>query len=121
MQAIDSLLSQLDGETDLDEIRAAIADLIKTKIEAKKASLGYWELAHFTNAIGSLSLNVNSPTQPTYAGLRVCLLDLKKAISPEVRMPSEYDAIRKLADPISPDLLIESLSLVCQKISAQVS
>ncbi len=80
MRDIATLLQLIDHHGDLTEIRTGIADLIAHHLEAKRHALGYWQTAHFTNAIGSLSVNVHSPRQPTRLCLKSCLADLAKAI-----------------------------------------
>lgn len=88
MRDIATLLQQIDQHGDLTEIRTGIADLIAHHLEANRDALGYWQTAHFTNAIGSLSVNVHSPRQPTRLCLKSCLSDLEKAIN----TPDDADA-----------------------------
>jgi hypothetical protein len=61
-------------------------------------------------------MNVNSPSQPTYGGLRLCLYDLEKALTAHTVERTDYDAIRQMAAPISSSMLLETLATIRAQI-----
>jgi hypothetical protein len=83
MQTFDSLLLQLNDLQNISALRVELVLLIFQNLYLLKDSLDDWEKDHFGNAISSLALNVNSMQQPTNAWLRLCLIDLEKALTPK--------------------------------------
>lgn len=119
MDQIQSLIARVDQRDNLGDIRLEIIDVITHYLEQNKASLGYWELTHLTNALGSLSMNISASRQPTYGGLRLCLFDVEKAITAHTVERSEYDATRRMATPISPDMLMQTLMSLLARVTAR--
>jgi hypothetical protein len=117
-QKIDSLLRQLDTLESVPAIRVQIVDLIFENLDCRRVSLDEWEKVHFANAIGSLALNVNSLHQPTKAWLRLCLMDLGKALMPESERDSgalrQADAAN--AEGLSCEQLLEALDSIGRTI-----
>jgi hypothetical protein len=80
MPFADPVLRELDDIRNLGAIRSAIIRTIRLQLEYRRGALDEWETVHFTNAVSSLALNVNSLQQPTTAWLRLCLVDLETAL-----------------------------------------
>lgn len=112
MQEVDAILKRLNDQGDLGEIRLDIADLIADRLNQVRGSLGYWEKAHFANAIASLSRNINSRHQPTTSWLRHCLVNLEKALVPADQWNENYTPKNAELDAITFELLAEALDMV---------
>lgn len=112
MQKIEALLQQLDETCDPSGVRDAIADLIVTNLQAMKDSLGYWETAHFANAIAALALNTNALHQPTTAWLRLCLVDLEKVLVPESQRNENYLLKDKQLESLTYEQLMATIESV---------
>jgi hypothetical protein len=121
MDSIKTIFDQLDQNCDLHIVRCAIADLITHHLLRTKSSNNALALAHFTNAVGSLTLNINSSRQPTKAGLSVCLLDLEKAIEAIDHQNGAYDLRVKRAESVTYDMLIEAVCGIRAKALCQTS
>ena len=81
---------KIDGALQLE-----IADKILGLLEQRAESGSSWQEMLFvqaiTQAITGLSINVNSLSQPTEAGLATCLIGLRKAMTP-IKEPDYSDA-----------------------------
>ncbi len=115
MQNIESLLQQLDKDCDLAVMRNAIADLMIHHLEAMNHSLGYWETAHFANAIAALAMSMCQAHQPTTAWLRLCLVDLEKVLMP----PNRRHEDSLLQDKQLESLTYEQLMATIKSIRAK--
>lgn len=113
VQTLENLLTQLDKECDLGEIRSAIVDLIIHHLEARGSELDEHEMAHFVNAVGSLTHAVDSNQAPKAANFRVCLMDLQKAISLASNVSSENNRRPKIPHLVTYDLLMMA-ALACK-------
>jgi|SRR5882762_2527491 len=111
MREVDSLLKRLNNQGDLDEIRLDIADFITDRLRRVR-SLGYWEKAHFFNAIAALSRNINSSYQPTTSWLRRCLVHLEKAVLPADQRNENYTPRYAHFDALTFEQLAEALDMV---------
>ena len=114
MPNVDSILQQLDENRDIKEVRAAVADLIEHYLEALKGSLGYWEKAHIANAIAALAWNINSRHQPTSAWLRLCLVNVEKALVPANQRNENYTQRDKQLEALTYDKLTEDINSLRQ-------
>lgn len=112
MQEVDALLKRLNDQGDLGEIRLDIADLIADRLNQMRESLGYWEKAHFANAISSLSRNINSRHQPTTSWLRHCLVNLEKALVHADERNENYTPQNAELDVLTFEQLVEALDMV---------
>jgi hypothetical protein len=74
------ILRELEDVRKLPAVRAAIIETIREQLQIRQGALDEWETVHFTNAIASLALNIESVQQPTTAWLRLCLVDLESAM-----------------------------------------
>ena len=52
---MDGLFERIDGAEDVDGLRLDIADAIAKGLFERRESLGYWEKAHFAQAIAALA------------------------------------------------------------------
>jgi hypothetical protein len=80
MPILDELAQRLDSGGNLLEIRRSIAKLMLDHLHSLLAKPGHWHHGHFTNAVAALGMNIHSIRQPTRSWLRLCLIDLEKAI-----------------------------------------
>jgi hypothetical protein len=99
---------------DLASIRCEIIELLYIGLTAKEHSMDDWEKTHFSNAIGALSLNIHSPRQPTYSWLRLCLVDLERALAPAHLRIANYQSPDASMRDVKCELLmaaVESLGL----------
>lgn len=112
MQKIEALLQQLDGNCNPNDVRGAIADLIVANLQAMKDSLGYWETAHFANAIAALALNTHSLHQPTTAWLRLCLVDLEMVLVPENQRDENHLLKDTQLESLTYEQLLETIESV---------
>jgi hypothetical protein len=71
---------KLNDGSDLLDVRQSIAKLMLDQLHALLAAPSYWENAHFANAVAALGMNIHALKQPTCSWLRLCFIDLCKAI-----------------------------------------
>jgi hypothetical protein len=90
MQPFDSLFLEVNDLTNIPASRVQLVLLIFQNLYRLRNSLDQWEKDHFGNAINSLALNVDSMRQPTNAWLRLCLIDLEKALTPKEEHYERY-------------------------------
>lgn len=121
MEDLTTFITRLENGEDLNLIRCEIADLITHQLQRSRATSHVAALMHLTNAVGSLTLNVNSTRQPTMAGLQVCLMDLEKAIAALDAKSKNYELRGKRAEAITYDLLIEAVRAIRDKASCDAS
>ena len=114
MTSVDSIRQQLDSNCDVKEVRAAIIDLIEHHLQALKESLGYWEKVNFANAINSLARNINSRHQPTIDWLRLCLVNVEKALVPANQRNEHYTPREKQLEALTYEQLIEDINSLRQ-------
>lgn len=108
-----------DALTDLANvpaIRSAIVDLILHHLQAAEHALDDWQKVHFLNAISALALNVNSLQQPTASWLRLCLVDLEKAITPAYQRSDDLPARNIDLELITYERLMEALDSIGRQI-----
>jgi hypothetical protein len=80
MTGIDEIAHQLGDDSNLQYVRRAIATLMLDQLYSLQAMPRRWEKVHFANAVAALAMNVHAIQQPTAVWLRLCLVDLRKAI-----------------------------------------
>ncbi|MDQ9171494.1 hypothetical protein Q8A64_13860 [Oxalobacteraceae bacterium R-40] len=120
MECIHSILDQLEQGSNLDDIRCANADLLLVYLKRSKATHNVLARDHLTNAVGTLTLNVNSFQQPTKAGLPLCLADLEKAIAElDDESANGYQLHRKRADAVTYDMLMRAVQAIRDKAICQ--
>ena len=112
MKDVDAILKRLNDQGDLGEIRLDIADFIADRVNQVQKPLGYWEKAHFANAIAALSRNINSRHQPTTSWLRHCLVNLEKAIAPADQRDENYAPQNAHLDSLTFEQLMEAIDMV---------
>jgi hypothetical protein len=116
MPFADPVLRDLDDVSKLGDIRSSIIRTIRRQLQYRHGALDEWEIVHFTNAITSLALNVDSLQQPTAAWLRLCLVDLETALL----LPTDRIGPCQVRNPCSKfpshDELISALDKIVDKI-----
>jgi hypothetical protein len=116
IESIDELRQQIAAGGELTSIRIRILTSILKQLKEHKKPLDDWEKTHFSNAIGSLGLNIHASQQPTFAWLRLCLSDLEKAITPALRDPHFH-----LSDPSMHDVTIVELRDAVKSLIREVN
>jgi hypothetical protein len=81
LKNIKTIIDELNQGGDLSVIRCTIADLIEYYLQHGKDTNNVVALPFFINAVGTLSLNVNSKRCTSPVGLYSCLIYLEKAIA----------------------------------------
>lgn len=117
MQRIDKIVHQLDELGDgskLLNVRHAIATLMLDQLYALQAAPMCWEKFHFFNAVAALDMNIHSIQQPTNAWLRLCLVDLQKAIDC-VQPNAPYTARDRRLDAVT----LKELTATIEQLYAQ--
>ena len=114
MKEIDAIFDKIDQEGDIREIRYAIADLIVNRLNKVRNSLGYWEKVHLASAIATLAQNINLPHQPTTFWLRVCLVNIEKALVPPNQRNENYVPKDRQLDSLTFDQLMSAINEVWQ-------
>ena len=112
MTEVDAILRKLDNGGDIAEVRNEIANLIGDRIRQVRGLLGYWEKAHFANAIASFAWNTNSQHQPTTSWLRLCLVNLEKSLVPASQRNENYTPRDHELDALTYEQLMEALEMV---------
>jgi|JI6StandDraft_1071083.scaffolds.fasta_scaffold663584_1 hypothetical protein len=115
MLNVDSIFQKINENCDIKEVRTAIADLIEYHLQMYKGSLGYWEKAHFAHAIHTLAWNINSRNQPTYTMLRLCLVDIEKALVPANQRNENYTLRDEHFEALTYEELIQDINWLRQK------
>jgi hypothetical protein len=116
MHSVDAILSQLANKKNLDAVRWAIVALVREQLVLRRDSLDDWEAAHFANAISMLAMNVNALQQPTVAWLRLCLVDLRHALTPQDERPSARPDRNISGEHITLQQLTEALDAVVRQL-----
>jgi hypothetical protein len=118
MQPFDSLFLQANDLANISPFRVQLVLLIFQNLYPLRDSLDHWEKDHFGNAINSLALNVDSMRQPTNAWLRLCLIDLEKALTPKEERNDRY--FRPGAEADAADRSYEQLVATLDSIGRKV-
>jgi hypothetical protein len=118
MQPFDSLFLQVNDLANISAFRIQLVLLIFQNLYPLRDSLDHWEKDHFGNAINSLALNVDSMRQPTTAWLRLCLIDLEKALTPKEERNDRY--FRPGAEADAADRSYEQLAATLDSIGRKV-
>jgi hypothetical protein len=116
MHSVDAILSQLANKKNLDAVRWAVVALVREQLFLRRDSLDDWEAAHFANAISMLAMNVNALQQPTAAWLRLCLVDLRHALTPQDERPSATPDRNISGEYITLQQLTEALDAVVRQL-----
>lgn len=109
MQEVDSILEKLDNDGDIVEIRIAIADLIIDQLRRVRGSFGYLEKFFFASAIAAFAFNIGSRYQPTNSWLRLCLVDLEKALEPAEQWDENYAPQDAQLESLTCDQLMDDI------------
>jgi len=112
MREVDAIRRKLDSKGNIGEIRSDIADLIASQLQRAGKALGYWEKAHFANAIAALAWNIHSRHQPTVTWLRLCLVNVEKALVPADRRDESCTPRDNQLDALTYEQLTEALEMV---------
>jgi hypothetical protein len=116
MEPFDSLYRQVNDLDNIPAFRVQLVGLIFQHLHRLGNALDNWEKDHFSDAIVALGLNVNSKQQPTNVWLRLCLIDLEKALTPkELRNDRNFRPAPSAVDR-SYDELVEKLDSINQRI-----
>jgi hypothetical protein len=122
MQPFDSLFLQVNDLANISAFRVQLVLLIFQNLSPLRDSLDQWEKDHFGNAINSLALNVDSMRQPTNAWLRLCLIDLEKALTPKEQRNDRYfrPGAEAGAEDRSYEQLIATLDSIGRKVGLPI-
>jgi hypothetical protein len=112
VREIDALFQGLTANDEIGGIRLDIANLIADQLRRKRKSLGYWEKAHFANAIAALGWNISARRQPTTSWLRLCLVNLEKALVPGAQRNENYAPHNDQLDALTYDQLLEAIEML---------
>lgn len=116
VKKISAILAKLEMECEIASLRLEIVVIIRECLEARKDSFGDWEKTHFSNAIGALGLNIHSRQQPTIAWLRLCLLDLERAVLPVTQRDPKF----RVPDPSLRELSYERMVGAIDSIAREI-
>jgi hypothetical protein len=105
---IDKIARELDGDSSLQEVRRAIARLMLDQLYALQALPRRWEKIHFANAAAALAMNIHAIQQPTIVWLRLCLVDLRKAIA-SIQSSAPFAARDRYLDTMTLEELIAAV------------
>lgn len=101
MANIDALFERIDRDRDIDRLRLDIADAIAKGLVEKRDSFGYWEKAHFAQAIAALAQNVNIGDHDATSWLRLCLVNLELAYVPREKRSEDYTPRNKQVEALT--------------------
>ncbi len=111
MDQFDDWLHRIsDGKID-GTLQSEIADKILELLEQQKASLGTREKILFAQAVTALSTSVNSIHPPNDAGLRRCLLILRKIVNSENETDETFSQ-RNKANQVSHEMLVTTVKII---------
>jgi len=109
MNDIDSILEKLDQDGNIRYVRNAISELIVDRLQKVRDAFGYWEKVHFANAIAALAWNTNSSFQPATSWLRLCLVNVEKALVPAEQRNENYTPRDSHLDSLTYDQLMNAI------------
>jgi hypothetical protein len=118
MEPFDSLYRQVNDLDNISAFRVQLVELISQHLHRLGDALDDWEKDHFSDAIVALGLNVNSKQQPTNVWLRLCLIDLEKALTPKGERKGRY--FRPGAEADAADRSYEQLVAVLDSIARRI-
>jgi hypothetical protein len=81
VKSVKAILESLYKGSDLYAIRIAIVDLMAQQLKRGSDANNEEALPYFINALGSLTLNIDSKKGASPSGLYPCLIDLENAIA----------------------------------------
>jgi hypothetical protein len=108
MHGIDKIARQLNDDSNLQYVRRAIATLMLDQLYSLQAMPRRWEKVHFANAVAALAMNVHAIQQPTAVWLRLCLVDLRKAIE-SIQSNAPFTARDQYLDTMTLEELIAAV------------
>jgi len=108
MQGLKKIACELDEGSNPPGIRRAISDLMLDQLHSLRTMPMAWEKVHFANAIAALGMNIHSIKQPTHAWLRLCLVDLSKAID-SIKTHANYTEYEGNLDAVTIEELIATI------------
>jgi hypothetical protein len=108
MHTINELMSRLDDPVSLTIVRRQIANLMLGYLHSLQKTPRHWERAHLGHAVAALGMNIQSIGQPSHAWLRLCLIDLAKAIE-YVQPDTPYREHDRNCDVVTIEELITSI------------
>ena len=115
MPAIHKLMCQLNDPSRLMVVRHAIATTMLEHLRTLQAQPRTWNKAHFANAVAAFVMNVNSVQQPTHAWLRLCLVDLRKAVD-SIEPGTPYARRNLHLDAVTLEEMITSIEVLNERV-----
>lgn len=113
VKSVRAIIESLYQGTDLDVIRSAIADLMEQQLQRGHLANNDAALPFFINALGSLTINVNSKSRSSSDGLYPCLVDLENAIATlDGKASKRTHLYTKGMEHLSYTFLIEALEAI---------
>lgn len=109
MPDLDALFERIDKDSDVDGLRLAIAGAIGKGLEESQESFGYWEKAHFAQAIAALAWNLNVKDRDTTSWLRLSLVNLELAYTPRDKRSEDYLPRNKQIDVLTYEDLVADI------------
>jgi len=113
-QELAEVANKLDDGSNLLDVRLSIARLMLGQLHALLATPTYWESSHFANAVAALGMNIHALQQPTRSWLRLCLIDLRKAIE-SIQPDVSYIAHHQHRDAVAIEELITTIEALHAK------
>lgn len=92
-QKINELRVRIDFDEDVTNVRLAIADFLGDTLRAFDGSTNQWELSLINEAIGLVDRNFRSAQVDTKANLKLALMHIENALTPEDERNETYTGI----------------------------
>jgi hypothetical protein len=109
MNEIEALTARIDQEGDVDALRIGIADLTSRLIRERRDNLGYWEKHWFAQTLAALAWNVGGGHRDSTAWLRLSLVALETALTPQDRRNESYTPRNAAVEALTADTLLVSV------------
>lgn len=94
-QKISELRVRIDFDEDVTNVRLAVADLLGDTLRAFDGSTNQWELSLINEAIGLVDRNFRSAQVDTKANLKLALMHIENAFTPEDERNETYTGTSK--------------------------
>ena len=121
IHSIVALHKQIAQRADAASIRVSILAMLRDSIDARKNTLQEKESEHFTNAITALRMNMHATIQPSYLWLRLCLVDLEKAIASTILHDGDQPAAESSAGDTQYAKLMNAVAALERELSDTLS
>ena len=90
MDRVSQLFAEINDGAPIDSVREGVIELTRSFINEFGESIDAWEKSCIASAIGNLSWNMSLQSPVSETGLRLCLHNLAKSLTPADLRSQDY-------------------------------